>query len=474
MTGCTGSVVSSNAMPPNEKLMQMFGTEHRYQEKLARDAMRSFVPAQRHTAWDGNLDRMVKSAEIAMQAGEMLAKHGGALAALGKGALEYGSAAAKLPLQAAWRAPLSVKLLGAGTLAGGTAIAAGHLGGKAVQTVGNFANTPTQDHVAHVMTFDEMLAMSDADYAKFAGVTDALNTVKGFISGAKASAPAVVGAAKNAITGAVGKVVAPIGSALSKVRTSITPGQMGVGQLREEARAAGRAKAVAQYRQSAGSAKAQNMIGKITGQEPVAMPDKPRTMLAQERLDSTKTKQTARAAQTNAQTATPTGQISSGNTTPLPVQPMAQQPAQPGATKPPPPPKAKPVLGTAAVGQLIPAAGSSAPAAQASLRGRPPAAGKVVTPAEAAAPANAGTPAATLEQPPAAPVAAKKRIGLGTAAMAATGLGIAGVGIGGSLLAGKGIQQMGGEPQLPNVYSNYGAPIAGQASPYGYVQAPAR
>ena len=54
----------------------------------------------------------------------------------------------------------------------------------------------------------------------------------------------------------------------------------------------------------------------------------------------------------------------------------------------------------------------------------------------------------------------------------AAGLGIAGAGIGASMLTGRAAKEMSREGHLPNTYEGYGAPIAGSASPYGYVTGP--
>lgn len=529
------SAISLNSMPPNVELMRLFGTEHLYREKLAREALASAVAAvpQRHVAWDGSLDRMLKSAEIAMQVGELLAKHGGIVGSAAKGA----GAALKLPFQAIDKASLSTKLLGAGALVGGGALAAGHLGSKALQRTGDFLGTPTQDHVAHVLTFDEVLALSPEEYEKRAGITDMWNAAKGVAKGVGAAAPAAAGVAKGAVTGAIGKIKAPISTALQSVgkvkppTTGAVDNYMGKlldpkgaklqnleskllakapaaavapvnaapreQQMRQKGRVAGRQQAVAQYQQDAGSAKAQNLIGRISGQEPVAMPAKPRTMLAQERLDRIKANQQARAAQTNTQAAVTTGQgvgvvapapaatapaaaavKPAGNIAPaVPSAPSGQVSTQPwSATKQVvrPPPGA--VIPATPVKQVVPVASSSVGSAEAAQRGHGKPAGAIVTPAEAA---TVGTvQSATPEQPPAKPSVEspqgveKKKSGLRIGLPAALGLSIAGAGIGSSALVGQGIKQMGREGQLPNVYSNYGAPIAGQASPYGYVTQP--
>lgn len=466
---------------PNPFLMQAFGTERFYRDKLAgrrpmvdhlllRDQAEQEKVAH-VLPWGGSVARMHESAELAMQAGELMAKQAGIVGGVLGGIKDFGVAAAKLPFQAAgagakaaWNTSRATKLkalpIAAGLGLGGAAIGAGYIGSKGIENLSNMASVPEgQEHVAHVLSFDEVMSMSEEEMQKHAlqkpnfgnmarqakafigggaeGVKGTWQTARSAGAGLFDSAGMALQGGRHAGTQAMGKVTRRIENAAANSANQKFVAANKVKQTAEAGDVASRAAAT-----KARLATPENMA-KVKA-APAVQPPPPQGKPA--RMSS---KQRRLAAQ---------GQPIPENRPPqqASVSPPPQQPVQTAASQTAAVQPAQPTQPTVQPQEPPPPVqqNNQAPAQQA--------AATVQTPQEAAG----GAKPEELTKQPGTIRRALPWVAGGL------GLGAAGLSIGTAMMGNKAVNEMRREGRLPNTYTGYGAPIAGSASPYGYVTGP--
>jgi len=450
---------------PNLELARMFGTGHVYMDKLAGcpSLLSRIVAAEQpepqpekraSLPWDGDLSRMRESALVAERVGEELAKQAGLIT----GVREFATGAAKLPFQAAgygaksfWRntnaaTKLKTGLIGSGLGLGALGVGAGVVGSHAVGKADELFSRPYGiEHLAHVMSQEELEKQALG-----------FSEISGAISGVKNVLPGVFRKSKDVAKSGLRSVVSAPGKVMSAGANWFKPGN-----------AAARS-----------AAKVESYSNKLLGKPTVAKPTGPSAAeqyyyernlgrnLAAKQRSAQKVEQFAQRfgiEPTNPTQVTPinmdrdlrraaaeqrlerlkakgirpgVGQVQPPNTTTQPT--TAAGAATPPANATP----SQPTAATAAQAQK----GQQA-VANSEARG----AASVQTPQEAEA---------------------KKKGRMWPWVGGAIGLGVASAGIGASMLASRGANALNHEGQLQNTYTGYGAPIAGSASPYGYVTGP--
>ena len=440
--------------------------------------------------WGGSLARLEESAELAEQAGYLLAKQAGMVGDAMRGA-------AKLPIEglrhagrAAWNTSRATKLkaglIGGSALLAGGAIGLGSMGSGAMHRLGNATSVQEGEHVAHVKEAapaiqppaQQNMPMSPQYLTQPTGQPPAQQPSPG--TQAQKGQEASIASATNSTAAVQTPQEAGKGS-LGKMRGALPwVGDKEASALTKQARIspAGAVQMVSKIKPSVATA-----VRPLAGARPsipqVARPPKAdiatspifnQPVRAQSPLLQPAPKppvplpapQSAGAVapppRTRATATTPAATAQ----TPAPAQQAAS--AKPGLIQ-----RARDAITNTKTPQQAALPQVQAPAAKqqplpsfANEAGQAAAGGQVTPPAP-------GTPAATAAQ---GGVLGKAKSALPWIAGAA-GLTAAGVGIGGAMLANRGAKEMNREGQFNTSYQGYGAPIAGSASPMGYVSGPA-
>ena len=454
---------------PNLELARMFGTGHVYMDKLAGcPSLLSRIVASEQPEpklekraslpWDGNLSRMRESASVAEQVGAELAKQAG----LVTGVREFATGAVKLPFQAAgygaksfWRntspaTKLKTGLIGSGIGLGALGVGAGVVGSHAIGKADELFSRPYGiEHIAHVMGQEELEKQALG-----------FSEISGAISGVKNVLPGVLRKSKDVAKSGIRSVVSAPGKVMSAGANWLKPGNAAARNatkvesysnklLNKPAIAKPTGPSAAEqyyYERNLGrdlaakqrSAQKVEQFAQRFGIEPnnptqvtpINMDRDLRRAAAEQRLERMKAKGVRPGV---GQVQSPTGQLNT-----------ATQPASTAGVVAPPTNGAPTQPAAASVEQ-------AQKGQQAVAKSEAQGAASVQTPQEAEA---------------------KKRGRIWPWVGGAIGLGVAGAGIGASMLASRGADALNHEGQLPNTYTGYGAPIAGSASPYGYVTGP--
>ena len=433
--------------------------------KMAMARLCPVEPAVKQAAvpWDGSLARMRESALVAWQVGELLTKQAG-IGSIIRAPLEVAGHGVK----ALWKGTSTatkakIGLTGAGLGVGAVGLGLGSIGSNAIGGLSNISSVPNEQ---------EKQALS--------------NEIAGLWQGAKSLAPALgkkgLGAVGNfaqtgakAVGGDIQSAVKSVRAAPGKIQSFVSPAAR---QQRFESKLLNKTPTPAvagpsmagQYSYERGQSR--GLVSKQRSQQkveqfgqrfgvqptnptqvtPIQMSPELRRAAAGQRLQQMTTKG-IQPGGARIQPAPITGQV--GKPPAAPPKPVAVPQAPPSPQQNAP---AMPQQATQPTGQP--------PAQQ-------PLVGTVGRKGQQAAVQSADQGAAATQTPQ---DAGKGTLGKVRGALpwlgGAAALGIGGTMVGAGMLGNRAIKEMGREGQLNNTYQGYGVPIAGSASPYGYVTGP--